>query len=127
MIRGVRGAITVENNTSEAIVSATEELIRTMIEANGIIQGTIASILFSSTPDLTADYPAKAARNLGLTQTALMGFQEIDKPNGLASCIRILIHWNTEKTLSEIQHIFLRDAVKLRPDLGKTLVEGENE
>ena len=107
-------------------MSATEALLRTMIETNGITDDTIASILFSSTPDLTADYPAKAARSLGLTQTALMGFQEIDKPEGLASCIRILIHWNTEKSLNEIQHIFLRDAVKLRPDLGKTIVEGEN-
>jgi len=117
MIRGVRGAITVEKNTPEAILSATKELLRAMIEANAIEEEAVASVMFSSTPDLNAAYPARAARDLGWRQTALMGFQEMEVPDGLPRCIRILVHWNTEKVLADLNHIFLRDAAVLRPDL----------
>ena len=117
MIRGVRGAITVESNSADAIMSATQELLRAMIENNSIAEDDVASILFTATPELNAAYPATAARQMGWTRTALMGFQEADVKDGLPMCIRVLIHWNTDKVLDEIQHIFLRDAVKLRPDL----------
>jgi chorismate mutase len=117
MIRGVRGAITVEQNTPEAILSATKELLQAMIEANAIEEDAVASVMFSSTPDLNAAYPARAARDLGWRQTALMGFQEMEVPDGLERCIRILVHWNTEKGLADLNHIFLREAAVLRPDL----------
>jgi len=117
MIRGVRGAITVADNTEEAIWSATRELLETMVARNSINEDDVASILFTTTPELTAAYPAKAARMFGWSRTALMGFVEADITDGLKMCIRVLIHWNTDKSMDEIHHVFLRDAVKLRPDL----------
>ena len=117
LIRGVRGAITISDNTAEAMLEATQELLLAMIEANGINEADVASVIFSTTADLNAVYPAKAARQLGWTQTALMGFQEMAVPGGLPMCIRILIHWNTPKAIDEIHHVFLRDAVVLRPDI----------
>lgn len=116
MIRGVRGAITVEADTEEAIIQATMEILQAMIEANGLHEEDVASIFFTTTPDLTAAYPARGARRLGWTRTALMGGVEMDVRGGLPRCIRVLIHWNTDKSLSDIKHIYLRDAVKLRPD-----------
>ncbi len=116
-IRGVRGAITVDEDTAEAIWSATRELLETMIEANGIDEGDVASVFFSVTPDLTAAYPARAAREMGWRQTALMGMQEMAVVDGLQRCIRVLIHWNTGRDIDELQHVFMREAVRLRPDL----------
>jgi chorismate mutase len=117
MIRGVRGAITVEEDSAEAIWQAADELLRAIVEANGIEEEDVASVIFTTTPDLTAAYPAKAARDLGWTQAALMGMQEMNVPGGLAQCIRVLIHWNTTRRQHELQHIFLRGAAVLRPDL----------
>ncbi len=117
MIRGIRGATTVESNAQEAILEATQELLSAMIESNGIVEDDVASVLFSATPELDDTFPAKAARMMGWTRTALMGFQEADVKHGLPNCIRVLIHWNTDKSLDEIRHVFLRKAVALRPDL----------
>ncbi|MCY4464885.1 MAG: chorismate mutase [Chloroflexi bacterium] len=117
MIRGVRGAITVDSNSENAIIEATSELLRAMIDRNGISEDDVASILFTSTPGLDAAYPAKAARMLGWTRTALLCFQEADVEGGLANCIRALVHWNTDVPLDTICHVFLGEAVALRPDL----------
>ncbi|MCY3917677.1 MAG: chorismate mutase [Chloroflexi bacterium] len=117
MIRGVRGATTVEHNSNDGITKATQELLRVMIDRNGIIEDDVASVLFSATPELDDTFPAKAARMMGWTRTALMGFQEADVKHGLPMCVRVLIHWNTDKTIDEIQHVFLHGAVVLRPDL----------
>jgi chorismate mutase len=119
MVRGVRGAITVAENTAEAILDATDEVLRVMIETNGIVEDDVASVLFTTTPDLTACFPAKAARNLGWRRAALMGFQEVDVSDGLKMSVRVLIHWKTTKSMDDIQHIFLRGAVALRPDIAK--------
>jgi chorismate mutase len=119
MVRGVRGAITVSENATEAILEATTEALEALIELNGIEEDAVASVLFTTTPDLDACYPAKAARNLGWRQVALMGFQEANVPDGLKMCVRVLIHWNTEKEIHEIKHVFLRGAAALRPDLVK--------
>lgn len=116
MVRGVRGATTATEDTPEAIWQATRELLEAVIEANGIEEEYVASAIFTTTPDLTAAYPAKAARDLGWHQTALMGCQEIAVPNGIPRCIRVLIHWNTTKKLGELRHIYMRGAEKLRPD-----------
>jgi chorismate mutase len=120
MMRGVRGAITVDEDSAEAIWSGTKELFEAMIEINEIDEADVASVIFTTTPDLTAAYPARAARDLGWQQTALMGMQEIAVPGGLERCIRVLIHWNTTKMINEVEHVFLRGAVVLRPDLTKT-------
>jgi chorismate mutase len=92
-------------------------MLEALIEVNDIKEDDVASILFTTTPDLTACYPAKAAREMGWHQVALMGFQEIDVPDGLKCCIRVLIHWNTTKRIDEIEHLFMREAGVLRPDL----------
>lgn len=128
MVRGVRGATTVNSDNSNEIVYATKELLLAMIEVNDIDENDVASVMFTTTPDLTSAYPAKGARLAGWTRTALMGFQEMAVLEGLEMCIRVLIHWNTPKTLDEIQHVYLRGAVGLRPDLSpknKMIVNGK--
>ncbi len=117
MMRGVRGATRVEQNDSAEILQATRELLEQMIVLNQIEEDHVASVLFTTTPDLNACYPAQAAREIGWHQVALMGFQEIQVPNGMNTCIRVLIHWNTDKGLGEIKHVYMHDTVKLRPDL----------
>lgn len=114
--RGVRGATTCEANTREAILTATRELLIRLVERNGIASCDIASVFFTTSPDLTAEFPAVAARELGWNHVAMLCAHEIAVPHGLQRCIRVLIHWNTEKAPEEIQHVYLRDAVTLRPD-----------
>jgi chorismate mutase len=130
MCRGVRGATTVRSNTPEAIWEGTRELLKAVIEANGIVEDDVASVIFTTTPDLTAAYPAKAARDLGWQRTALMGCQEMDVPDGIPMCIRVLIHWNTSRSLDEVQHVFMHGATALRPDLypqNMIVLNGEND
>jgi chorismate mutase len=115
--RGVRGATTVEQNTPETILSATRQLLEAMIQENEIDEDDVASVIFTTTPDLNTCYPAKAARDIGWRRTALLGCQEIDHPEGMPLCIRILIHWNTPKSLDEIRHVYMEGALALRPDL----------
>src|SRR5512147_2601887 len=102
--RGVRGATTVELNTSEAILRGTLELLALMIRQNGIRQEDVASVIFTTSPDLNAEFPALAARQLGWLNVALMCFHELDVPGALPRCIRVLLHWNTEKPAEEIIH-----------------------
>jgi chorismate mutase len=123
--RGVRGATTVEQDNREAILDATRELLTQMIEANEIQTGDVASAIFTTTPDLTSEYPAVAARQLGWHNVALLCTHEMSVENGLKRCIRILLHWNTEKTASEIRHIYIRDAVNLRPDRAAQIMSNE--
>ncbi len=117
MFRGVRGATVAKSNTREAIMEATEELIRKLIDVNGIEEDQVASVIFTSTSDLNAAFPAAAARHIGWTRVALLGAQEIDTPEGMQRCIRVLIHWNTDRTLDEIQHVYMHGTEKMRPDL----------
>lgn len=114
--RGIRGATTADANTSEAILEATRELLLLLIEANDIDSADVGSVLFSTTPDLNADFPALAARQLGWHDVALMCGHEISVPGGLQQCIRVLIHWNTPKTQPEIKHVYIRGAKHLRPE-----------
>jgi chorismate mutase len=115
--RGVRGATTVECNDADAILEATRELLQALIEANGLAPEDVASAIFSVTPDLTAAYPARAARDLGWSQVPLLDVQEAAVMGGLPRCVRVLVHWNTDKPASEIVHVYLRGARALRPDL----------
>jgi chorismate mutase len=114
--RGIRGATTVEVNTAEAILEATRDLLTKIIEANGVQQEDICSVLFTTTVDVTAEYPALAARQLGWHDVALMCGHEMCVPGALQQCIRVLIHWNTTLRQNEIQHVYIRGAVSLRPD-----------
>lgn len=114
--RGVRGATTVDSNTPAAILEETRRLLALLIHANGIKPEDVASAIFSTTRDLTAEYPALAARQLGWLDSALMCGHEMDVPGGLPRCVRVLVHWNTDKPPHEIIHIYLRGARNLRPD-----------
>lgn len=117
--RGVRGATTIQKNKEEQIISETKDLLKKMLEKNHIDTEQIASILFTTTNDITAAYPAKAARDLGMHQVPLLCFQEMRVENSLPLCIRILIHWNTNLPQDQIKHIYLNQAQQLRPDLIK--------
>ncbi|MEE8372145.1 MAG: chorismate mutase [Dehalococcoidia bacterium] len=114
--RGIRGATTADSNTAEAVLEATDELLREMIEANGIRPEDVAYTMFTTTSDLDAEFPAVAARNFGWTGVALLCGQEIDVPGSLKGVVRILILVNTEKGADEIAHVYLRGATELRPD-----------
>lgn len=119
--RGIRGAVTAGANTEQAILDATEELLQQMVRANEVDVDDIAGIIFTMTPDLTAAFPAEAARRLtGWTQVPLLCSQEIPVPGALPRCIRILMLINTTKTLDEVTHVYLRDAERLRPDLTRS-------
>lgn len=117
--RGVRGATVAKANTKEAIIETTREMLLRMVEANGIQPEDIASAFFSTTRDLNAEFPAIAARQIGWTDAALMCMHEMDVPNSLPMCVRVLVHWNTDKRANEIKHIYMNGAEKLRPDLIK--------
>ena len=117
MVRAIRGAITVETNSEQEILDSTFELLKTMTQQNGIEKDDIISIIFSVTMDLNAAFPAVAARRLGWVETALMSTYEIDVPGSLRKCIRVLMHINTEKNISELKFIYLKEAKQLRPDL----------
>lgn len=112
--RGIRGAITVAANTREDILAATQELLRRMIEANGVEADEVASVLFTTTPDLDAEFPAVAARRLGWSEVALLCGHEMNVSGSLPKCLRILMLVNTERRAEEIVHVYLKEAKNLR-------------
>ena len=117
--RGIRGATTIRQNDREEILTATRELLALAIRRNQIKPEDVASATFTTTADIDAEFPAMAARQLGWLDVPLLCSHEISVPGGLPFCIRVLIHWNTEKKQDEIEHIYVRDAERLRPDLSK--------
>lgn len=121
--RGVRGATTVEEDNMQAIVAMTRELLTGMVSANGIRPEDVASVFFTATHDLTAGFPARAAREIGWRHVPLLDAQEIPVPGSLARCVRVLIHWNTTRQQAEIRHVYLRGAASLRPDLDEEAEE----
>jgi chorismate mutase len=114
--RGIRGATTVDEDTPDAILKATRELLALMIHVNAVDSRDVASVYFTTTQDVISQYPALAARQLGWLDVPLICGHEMAVPNSLPRCIRILVHWNTEKSQQEIQHIYLGAAQSLRPD-----------
>ena len=117
--RGIRGATTCEENTREAILAATRELLQNLIEANDLRPDDIASAIFTTTPDLNAEFPAVAARELGWLDTALLCAHEMSVPGSLRQCIRVLIHWNTDRRADQVRHVYIKGAVHLRPELAQ--------
>jgi chorismate mutase len=117
--RGVRGATTVAANTRDDILSATRQLVALIVRRNGIEPRDVASAIFTTSPDLDAEFPALAARQLGWLEVPLLCGHEMAIPGSLPRCIRVLVHWNTELAQDAIQHVYIRDAEKLRPDLCK--------
>jgi chorismate mutase len=117
VVRGIRGAINVSQNSKSEIIQATIELLTKMAEENNLREEAIASIFFTLTPDLNAAFPAAAARELGWNDVPLLGAVEVDVPDALAFCIRVLMLVNTDLEQNEVKHIYLRDARSLRADL----------
>ncbi len=120
-IRGVRGATTVDSNERDEIISKTEEMVKVIIERNKIDIEDIASAIFSVTDDINEEFPAVAARNLGWIYTPLLCTREIPVTGSLKSCIRVLLHINSDLRQDEIIHVYLHGAKKLRPDLDSTV------
>ena len=118
--RGIRGATVVEENTSEVILAASRKLLQEMVAANGVEVGDIACVLFTTTPDLDAVFPATAAREMGWSQVALLCSHEMNVVGSLPRCLRILMLVNTEKKSEQIVHVYHEGAEVLRTDLGKT-------
>ncbi|HKI53904.1 MAG TPA: chorismate mutase [Anaerolineales bacterium] len=117
-IRGIRGATTVPADDPELILQATRELLEGILEENENMRPEdVASALFTVTDDLASTFPAQAARQMGWGLVPMLCAREIPVPNSLPRVIRVLVHWNTEVLQNEITHVYLRDAVKLRPDL----------
>lgn len=125
--RGVRGATTADSNERDSILQATRELLALMIRKNGIEMQDVASAVFSTTSDLDAAFPALAARQLGWIDVPLLCTHEINVPGSLERCIRVLIHWNTTKSQNQVEHIYVKEAVVLRPELSQRLSESERE
>lgn len=116
-VRGIRGAVTVEENTKDEILTKTAEMLQSLIDKNSLKVEDIISAVFSVTDDVNADFPAVAARKLGWIYTPLMCTREIPVPGSLESCIRVLLHVNSERKQDEIVHVYLYEARRLRPDL----------
>jgi len=115
--RGVRGATTVQSNSRDEILAATRQLLALMIRLNEIEPQDVGSAIFSATHDLNAEFPALAARQLGWLDVPLLCTHEMQVPQALPNCIRILVNWNTSKSQREIHHVYINEAQKLRPDL----------
>ena len=118
MVRGIRGAITVDEDTPEAILSATRELLRAIVAQNEIQSyEEFAAIIFTVTEDLSSAFPAEAARQLGMHRVPLLSAREVPVPGSLPRVIRVLALWNTDRPQDAVRHVYLREARRLRPDL----------
>ena len=118
MLRAVRGAITVERDERSAIVEGTVELLSEMLARNDARPGDLVSLIFTATPDLRAEFPAVAARRLGLGAVALLCAREIEVPGAVPRCVRVLMHFYTRREVEELRHVYLGEARGLRTDLG---------
>ena len=129
-VRGIRGATTADRNDSEAIVEATGELLAEMIRLNQVDPEEVAFAYFTSTPDLDAEFPALAARQLGWIDVPLLCGHELavrlPNPRGVRQCIRVVLLYNTDKRQKEMRHVYLRGAQAIRRDLDRhrTHLEG---
>ncbi|WP_108671128.1 chorismate mutase [Peribacillus acanthi] len=122
MIRGIRGATTVSGNVEKEILENTEELLLHIIQENQVGPESVASVFISVTDDLSAGFPAKALRNFKeWSFVPVMCMREIPVPGSLEKCIRIMMHVNTTKPQNEIKHIYLKEAIQLRPDLSQSI------
>ena len=116
-LRAIRGATTVPSNDRDAIVAATGELLSAMLERNGAATDDLVSLIFTSTKELDAEFPAAAARELGISDVPLLCASEIPVPGSLPMCVRVLMHLYTERGRTEVAHVYLREARELRADL----------
>ncbi|MEW6541279.1 MAG: chorismate mutase [Bacillota bacterium] len=118
-VRGIRGANTVEDNTRAAIFQATRELLETVVRDNELQLEDIVSVFLTLTPDLDADFPATAARDMGWDRVPLLCATEINVPGAMPRCLRVLMHVHTGRSQNEIKHVYLGRTAALRPDLSQ--------
>ncbi|HTA75422.1 MAG TPA: chorismate mutase [Gemmatimonadaceae bacterium] len=118
-LRAIRGAITVDRDAPELVYAATRELLSEIIARNGVDLDHIISVIFTVTPDLTSAFPAMAARSMGWLDVPLLCTMEIPVPGAMAHCIRVLLHVESDRQRSAIQHVYLGDAQSLRPDISE--------
>lgn len=118
-VRGIRGAINIAENSREEILSKSRELLEAIVKANRVKAGDIATAIFTLSPDLNADFPAYAARQMGWTDVPLMCARELDVPGAMARVIRVLLLVNSRIPASKIKHQYLGDTPQLRPDLAQ--------
>jgi len=117
-VRGIRGATTVEVDEASEVLAATGELLEAILSSNQLEDfDEVVSAIFTTTADLSSTFPAEAARELGMHQVPLLCASEIPVPESMPRCIRVLLHINTTKSQSQIVHVYLRDAQRLRPDV----------
>lgn len=119
VVRALRGATTVEADEAEAIVARTTELLQVMLSRNGARPDDLVSVIFTATPDLVAEFPAAAARSLGISDVPLLCATEIAVAGAVPRCLRVLMHLHTARSKAELHHIYLHDASHLREDLRK--------
>ena len=117
IVRALRGASTCAANTSDEISEVTQELLLAMMERNGVRHDDVISVLFTTTPDLNASFPATAARGIGFGDVPLLCASEIDVPGAMPLTVRVLLHAYTERARSELRHVYLRNTSSLRDDL----------
>ena len=115
--RALRGATTAEANDAGAIIEATAELLREMLRRNDVDRNDVVSMIFTATPDLNAEFPASAARKIGMSHVPLLCAREIEVPDSVERCIRVLMHLYTRRDPAALRHVYLGDAKQLRTDL----------
>jgi chorismate mutase len=116
-VRALRGATTLDEDTSEQMHMRVKALIATLFERNGLGPDDVISVVLTATQDLHSAFPATAARAAGLDDVPLLGAQELDVEGSLERCVRVMLHVETDRPRAELQHVFLEGAVRLRPDL----------
>jgi chorismate mutase len=118
-VRAIRGAIQIERNERELILDGTTELVTEVVTRNDLTTDTVISVVFTATPDLTAEFPALAARKIGFHDVPLLCASEIDVPGAMPRVVRLLMLVDTERTRGQIQHVYLGGAVALRLDIAQ--------
>jgi len=116
-IRALRGAITLDADTKEQVIERTGRLLQTMLERNGVSKDDLVSIIFTATGDVRSEFPAAAARSIGISDVPLLCARELDVDGAIGLCIRVLAHLYTDKEPSALRHVYLEGAVPLRTDL----------
>jgi chorismate mutase len=116
-VRAIRGAIQVDRDDRDLILEATTELLAAVLERNGLAPEDLISVVFTATPDLIAEFPAYAARQMGITDVPLLCAAEINVPGAMPRVLRLLAHVETERSRHDVRHVYLRGAAHLRTDL----------